>query len=172
MAREFIIYADESKDDGPRYGNFYGGALVTSVDLLHVESALQSAKDAVGIHAEVKWQKVSKGYLDRYIAMMDTLFDLAESGRIKLRVMFTDRRIHPTGLDDYHRTHRYHLLYYQFIKHAFGLEVREHRGCARSGPALSRRHAGYQGEERAVQGLPFGAREVTGVRDCVDSGAA
>ena len=36
--------------------------------------------------------------------------------------MFTSRRIEAVGLDTYHHHNRYFLLYYEFIKHAFGLQ--------------------------------------------------
>ncbi len=122
MSREFIIYTDESDRDGKYFANFYGGALIRSADVDAVRAELGAAAAAVGLTAEIKWQKVSAGYLDRYKSMMDTFFQLVAEDRIKVRIMFTQRRFVPVGLSQYHREHAYHLLYYQFIKHAFGLQ--------------------------------------------------
>jgi hypothetical protein len=121
MAREFTIYCDESVQDGPYYARFYGGALVKTSDRPYVEGRLRSKMRALGLDAEVKWQKVSAGYLDRYIALMDEFFDLIGDGYVKVRIMFTKTAHVPTNLTAYHRGHAYHILYYQFLKHAFGL---------------------------------------------------
>ncbi len=121
MPREYIIYTDESVKDGAFFGNFYGGVLLRSSDLESVTSRLRSVATAAGLTREIKWQKVSSGYLDRYVSLMDAFFDLICESRIKARVMFTQNRHVAQSLDEYHRSHQYHLLYFQFLKHAFGL---------------------------------------------------
>ncbi len=63
---------------------------------------------------------MSEGYLDRYLAMMDAFFDLVAGDLVKIRIMFTRTGNVPV-LTPYHREHQYHLLYYQFLKYAFGL---------------------------------------------------
>jgi hypothetical protein len=119
MSREYVIYTDESSQTGRRFGNFYGGALIRSEDLDYVREVLQGQADRMGLGAEIKWKKVSEGYLDRYLAMMDAFFDLIGNDMVKIRIMFTQAGApSPTA---YHREHRYHLLYYQFFKYAFGL---------------------------------------------------
>jgi hypothetical protein len=120
MSREYVIYTDESSKNGRYFGNFYGGALIRSDDLDYVREHLQSQADRLGLGAEVKWQKVSEGYLDRYRGMMDAFFDLIACDLVKIRLMFTQTRYVPV-LTPYHREHQYHLLYYQFFKYAFGL---------------------------------------------------
>lgn len=127
MSREFIIYTDESDRDGKYFANFYGGALIRSADVDAVRAELETAAAAAGLTAEIKWQKVSSGYLDRYKSMMDAFLRLVAEDRIKVRIMFTQRRFVPVGLSQYHREHAYHLLYYQFIKHAFGLQFANQR---------------------------------------------
>lgn len=119
--REFIIYTDESTKEGRYFANFYGGALVRSEDVDEVRAILASAAVEAGLTAEIKWQKVSAGYLDRYIQVVDAFFDLIAADRIKVRIMFTQRMFVPTNLSPEHRENEYHLLYYQFLKHAFGL---------------------------------------------------
>ncbi len=120
MSREYVIYTDESSRTGRCFASFYGGALIRSDDLDYVRGVLQAQADRLGLGAEIKWRKVSEGYLDRYLAMMDAFFDLVAEDLVKIRVMFTRAGTLPPR-SPYHREHQYHLLYYQFLKYAFGL---------------------------------------------------
>jgi len=122
MSREFILYADESIRRGVKFSNFFGGVLIRSEHLKGVSLALEKAREEVGLNGEIKWTKVSTCYLSKYITMMDTFFDLVAEDRIKVRVMFTDNRFVAQELTREHREHEYFVLYYQFIKHAFGLK--------------------------------------------------
>lgn len=119
---EYVIYADESDKSGKYYSNFYGGALVRSSDLQPVVELLRKTKELNGLGAEAKWSKVTSQYLDRYIKLMAVFFDLVERNRVKVRVMFTQNANVPTNLTRAQRENEYFLLYYQFIKHAFGLQ--------------------------------------------------
>lgn len=121
MAREYVIYTDESVKSGQYYGNFYGGALLRSKDFDTTNAQLREVATAQGLTGEIKWQKVTAQYLTKYVALMNAFFDLVRDNRIKVRVMFTQAKHVATGLEAYHRAHAYHLLYYQFLKHAFGL---------------------------------------------------
>jgi hypothetical protein len=121
MGLEYVIYADESEKSGRYFSNFYGGCLVRSVDHARVREALARAKADAGIGAEAKWGKVTARYLPRYEALMATFFDLVAADRVKVRVMFTQRTYVPTNLSWEQKENAYFLLYYQFIKHAFGL---------------------------------------------------
>ena len=121
MSLEYIIYTDESDKKGKFYSNFYGGVLVRSVDLQGIIDRLEACKDLLNMHQEVKWQKVTENYLEKYKCLMDGFFDEVAAGRAKIRVMFTQNQFIPTGLTLEQRRAEYHLLYYQFIKHAFGL---------------------------------------------------
>ncbi len=125
MAREVIIYADESDQKGPHFGNFYGGALVRSDDLSTVIASLDDVKAQHNLLGEIKWSKVSGPYLEKYIACMDRLFALVAEDRVKIRIMFTSRQDIPVGLSSDQQDRQYHLLYYQFVKHAFGLQFAE-----------------------------------------------
>lgn len=116
-----MIYTDESDKDGKYFSNFYGGALVRSSDLHAVIARLEARKQELNLFREVKWQKVTANYLEKYIALMDTFFDLIAADRIKVRIMFTQNRLVPKGLSPDQRRVEYYLLYYQFLKHAFGL---------------------------------------------------
>lgn len=121
MARELIIYCDESDAAGKFYSDFYGGVLVKSKDLDYVKTAISKKKLALHLHGEVKWQKVTSNYLDKYKELVDLYFALTREGKLKTRIMFTQNCHVPQGLDKYHYENKYFLLYYQFIKHAFGL---------------------------------------------------
>ncbi|MBT2735183.1 DUF3800 domain-containing protein [Bacillus sp. ISL-7] len=118
---QYIIYCDESEKNGKYFGNFYGGALVKSVHFHEVKETLEKKKLELGFNGEVKWQKVTEHYLEKYIALVDTFFDFIQDDKVKIRIMFTHNRFIPTGLTKEQRDNEYFLLYYQFFKHAFGL---------------------------------------------------
>jgi hypothetical protein len=122
VSREYVLYTDESVKEGRYFANFYGGALIRSHDLERVNSHLWDAATAQGLTAEVKWQKVSLGYLNKYVALMDAFFDLVSEDRIKVRIMFTQTLFVPRGITKEKRENEYQILYYQFLKHAFGLQ--------------------------------------------------
>lgn len=118
---EYIIYADESTKRGQYFSNFYGGALVRSQDLQLVRSSLRTMMASLNLTGEVKWSKVSAAYLNKYMKLMDCFFSFVRGGRVKVRIMFTQNANVPTSLSERHAEDEYFLLYYQFIKHAFGL---------------------------------------------------
>lgn len=129
VPREYVIYTDESIKSGAFYGNFYGGALLRSSDIDAVNKHLREIAVAAGLTGEIKWQKVTGQYLSKYLTLMDAFFDLMRDNRVKVRVMFTQTRHVATGLEAYHREHAYHILYYQFLKHAFGLRYANPAGA-------------------------------------------
>jgi hypothetical protein len=118
---EYIVYCDESEKSSSRYSNFYGGALIRSQDINEVVNCLEKRKQELNLHGEVKWQKVTEPYLEKYCSLMDEFFELVKKDKVKVRIMFTDNFFQPKNLQSYHREHEYFILYYQFIKHAFGL---------------------------------------------------
>lgn len=121
MARELIVYCDESDISGKHYGNFYGGLLVESAHLEEAQRRLRDRCEALHLHNEVKWQKISTAYADKYIALLDEVFDLLAENKLRIRVMFTQNYRAPRGLTPDQREMGFFLLYYQFIKHGFGL---------------------------------------------------
>lgn len=118
---EFVIYCDESDGDGKYYANFYGGLLVRSTHLDEIKNELAKKKKELNLDRELKWQRVTSNYLDKYISFTDLLFDYIEQDLIKVRIMFTQNMHVPPRYEQYQRDNKYFLLYYQFIKHAFGL---------------------------------------------------
>jgi len=119
--RHYIIYADESDRRGIRYSNFFGGVLLRSSDRQSINDILIQKKAQLGLIRELKWQYVDASNVDRYIAFMDEYFSFVSTGRLKVRIMFTDNNHIVSGLERRHFEQQYFLLYYQFIKHAFGI---------------------------------------------------
>lgn len=119
---EYILYCDESSDNGGLYGDFYGGSLVQSTYLNEITNALNNKKAELNLNGEIKWTKVTENYLYKYIEMMDLFFHFVEQGKIKIRIMFRSIDALPTDVCKQTSDDKYFKLYYQFIKHAFGLK--------------------------------------------------
>lgn len=122
MARELVLYCDESDSSGKHFGNFYGGALVESRHLAEVIERLEECKLRLNLLGEVKWQKITEPYADKYIELATDIFVLVRAGKLKLRVMFTQNYFSAHRLTTEQRENGFFLLYYQFLKHAFGLK--------------------------------------------------
>lgn len=121
---EYTIFADESDKDGKFFGNFYGAALVRSAHIDYVEHALREAKLNSNLTREIKWTKMpSKDDLfEAYRSVMDLFLDFVKRDMIKIRIMFTQNIHIPVNLTKEQRDNEYYMLYYQFMKHAFGFE--------------------------------------------------
>src|SRR3984893_14738401 len=121
MPKEFIIYSDESASRGATFSNFYGGALIRSDHIDTVRRILATKKRDLHFFGELKWQKVTENYLSKYLEIMNLFFDMIEEYIIKVRIMFTQNLYVPRNLTERQREDEYFILYYLFIKHAFGL---------------------------------------------------
>ena len=121
MARELIIYCDESDISGKHFANFYGGAVVESRDLSDVIARLDACKARLHFHGEVKWQKITENYAQKYIEFTSEVFALMAENKLKLRIMFTQNYFSANRLTPDQQQNGFFLLYYQFVKHAFGL---------------------------------------------------
>ncbi|MBA9070721.1 hypothetical protein FHR71_004491 [Methylobacterium sp. RAS18] len=121
MPKEFIIYCDESSSKEKHFSDFYGGVLVNSDDIDFVRAALSDKKRELNLHGELKWTKITENYEDKYKQIVDAFFDLVDAGKIKVRIMFTHNIFSATPLSRTYVDNKYFMLYYQFIKHAFGL---------------------------------------------------
>ena len=60
MAKEYLIYCDESVEKGHYYSDFYGGVLIASEDLYKVQKQLEKCKSDLNFNSEVKWVKVTE----------------------------------------------------------------------------------------------------------------
>ena len=119
--KEYIIFCDESDRFGAFYSNFYGGVIVGSSHYEGVVRRLEKKKGNLNLHKEVKWSKVSEPYLKKYSQLIESFFDEIKAGKIKVRIMFRQNSKTPKNLTLEQKDKTYFLLYYQFIKHAFGL---------------------------------------------------
>lgn len=122
MKRQYLIYADESHRKGKFYSNFYGGALVNYKKIDYINNKLNLKKEELGLFSEVKWTKVTEQYLDKYIELINYFFEFVKSNNIKIRIMFRQNAQVPQNLTRIQEEKEYFLLYYQFIKHAFGID--------------------------------------------------
>lgn len=118
---EYLIYCDESVSKGEYYSDFYGGVLVSMQDFDEIRSSIDHKKEELGLLGEIKWTKVTANYLGKYKAIIDLFFSYFKKGKLKMRVMFRQNALVPTNLTEKQKNNSYHLLYYQFVKHAFGL---------------------------------------------------
>lgn len=121
QGKEYFIWCDESDSKGKYYSNFYGGVLVKSEDLKEVQLSISKICKKLHLYDEVKWHKVSQHYLSKYMEAMDVFFNLIATNKVKVRIMFTQNAYIAKHLTDKHKTEEFFILYYQFIKHAFGL---------------------------------------------------
>ncbi len=122
LANELLIYCDESVVGGEYFSNFYGGGLVSSRLLEKITTNLNAKKKDLNFHGEVKWSKITENYVEKYIDLLDEFFGHVENNELKIRIMFRQNFHVAEGLTQYHIENSYFLLYYQFIKHAFGLK--------------------------------------------------
>jgi hypothetical protein len=120
--REIFLYCDESIGSGKYYSNFYGGIAVDGRHIKEVNDRLVEKKAALNFYGELKWQKISEAYADKYIQFIDEIFLLMSEGKVKVRIMFRHNIWIASGLTREQVENEYFMLYYQFIKHAFGLQ--------------------------------------------------
>lgn len=119
--KEYLIFCDESDKHGKYFSNFYGGVIVGASQYQRITDKLNTLKEYLRLFGEVKWGKVTEQYLARYALLMEAFFEEIADGHIRVRIMFTKNTYIPQGLSREQQSLEYYLLYYQFIKHAFGL---------------------------------------------------
>src|SRR5262249_36604846 len=122
--RQFFIWCDESDSKGRFYSNFYGGVLVQSEDLEEVNKSLLETCEKLHFNDEIKWQKVSEHYLAKYEEIMDVFFELVKMGKIKVRIMFSQKGTDPANSDN--KIEGFFKLYFQFVRDAFGFAFTTH----------------------------------------------
>lgn len=126
--QEYILFCDESEVAGKYYSNFYGGVLVGSSQYDRITAHLNAEKRRLNLFGEVKWSKVTALYLPKYEALIRTFFKALQAKHARVRIMFRQNAHVPVGLSQDQIEGTYFRLYYQFIKHAFGLRHRPHTG--------------------------------------------
>lgn len=55
---QYIIYCDESEKNGKYFGNFYGGALVRSIDFHEVKNQLENKKKNLDLPEKLNGKKL------------------------------------------------------------------------------------------------------------------
>jgi uncharacterized protein DUF3800 len=127
-SNEYLIFLDESEKHGVFFSNFYGGVIVGSDQYERITTMLRARKSQLNFHGEVKWSKVTATYLDRYIILIQTFFAEVAADNLRVRIMFRQNAHTPQNLTKEQIEGEYFRLYYQFVKHAFGLLVMPHPG--------------------------------------------
>lgn len=119
----YYIWFDESDKEGEFYSNFYGGILIKSKDFGNVLQMMKYKVEELELtNEEIKWQKVNQYTYEKYCSLVDFIFDLLENDLIKIRIFFRNNQYVPVGLTSEHKRNGFSFLYYQFIKHSFGLQ--------------------------------------------------
>lgn len=117
----YVIYCDESEDKGRFFSNFYGGGLLREADRIAIESELNAVKAENNLLGEAKWTKISAYNESAYVAFVNKIFDFVAAGLLKIRIMFTQNINQTRHVEEYQVGNEFFILYYHFIKHAFGL---------------------------------------------------
>lgn len=122
LEKEYIIFCDESDKKGKYYSNFYGGLIVGASEYERVSKRMNFLKADLNLYGEVKWAKVTERYLPKYETLIKKFFDEVRESRVKVRIMFRQNARQPLSLTAEDIDMEYFKLYYQFIKHSFGLQ--------------------------------------------------
>ena len=120
--KEYILFCDESDRHGKYYSNFYGGVIVGSSQYERITDRLNNTKADLNLYQEVKWEKVTEKYLTKYEELIRVFFEEVFHNNLRVRIMFRQNAHLPRGLSREQVEWEYYLLYYQFVKHGFGLE--------------------------------------------------
>ncbi|CUQ45865.1 Protein of uncharacterised function (DUF3800) [Clostridium paraputrificum] len=120
--KRLIVYCDESIKKGKFYSNFYGGALIDEKNSDFIIKELEAKKQEIGLRGELKWTNVSAQTLDQYIDFIDKYFDFIKNNLIKLRIMFKQEYYKTKGLTEEQEEKEFYILYYHFLKLAFGFQ--------------------------------------------------
>lgn len=123
----YFIWCDESVTKGKLFSDFYGGVLVNSKDFETMNKALNDKFHEFSLGSELKWQNINIYQEEGYKAMIDLFFEFIVANKAKVRIMFTQNSYKIKAETVYQKENKYHLLYYQFIKHAFGLKFMDGR---------------------------------------------
>ncbi|MDP4145432.1 MAG: hypothetical protein Q8936_13265 [Bacillota bacterium] len=122
MVKNYTMYCDESIKTGKCFGNFYGGALIDNRYYDMIVKSLNRKKDELNLFGELKWAKMSAQYLDKYVEFIEHYFSFIRDNKIKVRIIFKHNYRELTGLTNEQLKNKFYILYYEFIKNAFGFQ--------------------------------------------------
>jgi len=127
---KYEICADEAwtHNSAPlnRYWCFYGGAFGLESDIDRLETALRLVRTVRGFAGEVKWANLSAENVSYYNDLLDIFFDHLVNHDLHYRQFFISRE--HVAVPDHEGAAADTLLdvqfklYYQFLKHSFGLQ--------------------------------------------------
>ena len=120
--KEYLLFFDESDRLGQYYSNFYGGLIVGASQYEILTHEAKELKHELHFFGETKWEKVTEQYLQKYEALIHWFFQQVAAKRLKVRIMFRQNANRPRNIKREQLEMQYFLLYYQFVKNAFGLE--------------------------------------------------
>jgi len=118
--KEWVLFSDESVPKGVHYSNFYGAVLVRASQIQRINERIQGLAAQAGLDSEVKWNKVTEMWVAGYETLVEAFFDEVFRGNLRVRIMFRQNSWVGPTLSEEQRKNSYFLLYYQFVKHAFG----------------------------------------------------
>lgn len=126
MVTKYQIFADEAwthQHPPNRYHTFFGGIFGKESATDRLSSELLKIRSASKFkNQEVKWSTLSPANFDFYKSLVDCIFLHISKGDIKYRQMFLDRAYQYDGPKDSSELDVQYKLYYQFIKHTFGIQ--------------------------------------------------
>jgi hypothetical protein len=125
----YEIWADESWTHGGakpnRYWCFFGGVMGPQPDIERLDTELAKIFAMYKLQGEVGWAGLRAKNLPAYRALVDCFVDLLRRTDLHFRQIFLDRclvRLNPMGVvAPIADLDVQYLIYYQFLKHAFGL---------------------------------------------------
>lgn len=118
--RQLYLFCDESDKKGRFFSNFYGGVIVGASQHERITKVLADEKARLHLDREVKWSRTAEPYLGKYQEFISAFFRQLRAGHVKVRVMFR-HNANVADLTHGEREDEFFKLYYQLIKHAFGL---------------------------------------------------
>lgn len=129
MTKLYEIYADEAWTHGGqplnRYWCFHGGIFGTQESLDRLDTSLLGVVKKHGVCGEVKWSNLNAGNYTCYVEWVDCLIDNIQNNDIKYRQLFLDRSyvwVPKHGEEPLREIDVQFKIYYQFLKHAFGIK--------------------------------------------------
>ena len=114
------VFCDESRPRGDRF-MVLGGIIVPRVSLESMGEEIQTLRHDLHSTAELKWGKVSKGWLSKYKAFVDYFFEKNENERLHFHSLIIDRsRVDHRKYSDGDAELGFYKFYYQLLLHCFG----------------------------------------------------